>query len=233
MSQSPNTMNFLPEDYVEKRQATRSAVIFVGLLFVVVAGIFVTYMVRKWQSDAIFVDQAKVITEYEEAEKKIAEANQIERQKATMVAKAELATTLMERVPRNVLLRQLTELQPANVHIVNLALTTKEIQPAGAGPVSDIEKARRQQEGLPPEPAKPPVREVSVNVISVANTDADVAKYIAALSKCTLLKDVNLLYSEEFKIGQDKATKNIRKFHVEMRIDPKADLRQMDTLSRL
>jgi hypothetical protein len=148
-----------------------------------------------------------------------------------MVAKAELATTLMERVPRNVLLRQLAELQPPNVHMVNLELTTKEIQGGASNPVSDIEKARRQQEGLPPETAKPPVREVTVNLISVALTDADVAKYIGALNKCPLLKDVNLLFSEEFKVGKEGSFKNIRKFHVEMRIDPKADLRQIDTLS--
>jgi hypothetical protein len=232
MSQSPNTMNFLPEDYVEKRQAARSAVIFVGLVFVLVLGIFATYMVRKWQSDAIFVDQAKVITQYEEAEKKIAEANAIEQQKATMVAKAELATTLMERVPRNVLLRQLTELQPPNVHIVNLELTTKEVKPS-VTPMSDLEKAKRAQEGLPPETPKPPVREVTVDVTSMALTDADVAKYVAALNKCPLFQDVNLLFSEEFKVGQDKAARNIRRFHVEMKIDPKADLRQIDSLSSM
>jgi LPS O-antigen subunit length determinant protein (WzzB/FepE family) len=60
MTQNPNTMNFLPEDYVEKRQAARSAVVFVGLLFVLVAGIFATFLVRKWQSDVIFVEQSKV-----------------------------------------------------------------------------------------------------------------------------------------------------------------------------
>jgi hypothetical protein len=116
--------------------------------------------------------------------------------------------------------------------MVNLELTTKEIQQASAtNAASEIEKARRQQEGLPPEAPKPPVREVSVNLISVAATDADVAKYIAALSKCPILTDVNLLFSEEFKVAKEEGTKHIRKFHVEMRINPRADLRQIDALS--
>jgi hypothetical protein len=226
-------MNFLPEDYVEKRQAARSAAVFVGLLMVMVAGIFVAYQVRKWQSEPIFAELTKMRAQYEDAEKKIAEANEIGRQKATMMAKAELATTLMERVPRNALLRQLTELQPANVHMVDLELKTKEVQQAVA-PMSDIEKAKRQQEGLPPEAPKPPVRQVTVDVTSMAATDADVAKYIAALTKCPILKDVNLLFSEEFKVGKEGSTaKNIRRFHVEMRIDPNADLRPIDGLSSM
>jgi len=77
MSQSPNTMNFLPEDYVEKRQAARSAAVFVGLLMVMVAGIFVTYQVRKWQSEPIFAELTKMRAQYEDAEKKIAEANEM------------------------------------------------------------------------------------------------------------------------------------------------------------
>ena len=97
MSQSPNTMNFLPDDYVEKREATRSAVIFVGLLLLVVGGIVGTYLFKKWQAGEVFIHQAKVEAQFEDAEKRIAEADEIDQQKATMVAKAELATTLMER----------------------------------------------------------------------------------------------------------------------------------------
>jgi len=225
-------MNFLPEDYVEKRQAARSVVIFVGLLLVVVAGIVGTYLFKKWQSDSVFIEQAKVNTQFEEAEKKIAEANEIDRQKATMVAKAELATTLMERVPRNVLLRQLTELQPPSVHMVEMELKTKEIQPsAPASEATALERAKRQQEGLPPEPAKPAVREVTVDLTSVALNDSDVAKYVAALSKCPILMDVNLLFSEEFKFGKEGAARSIRRFHVEMKVNPAADLRAIDGMS--
>jgi hypothetical protein len=223
-------MNFLPEDYVEKRQAARSAVIFVGLLLVVVAGIVTTYAYKKWQTDSIFIEQAKVNAQFEEAERRIAEANEIDRQKATMVAKAELATTLMERVPRSVLLRQLTELQPKAVQMISLELKTSETQGPAApkSAISDLEKAKRQQEGLPAETATMPVRTVTVDLISMAPTDAEVAKYIAALSKSNLVTDVNLLFSEEFKVGKDKDIKNIRRFHVQMRVDPKADLRQVD-----
>ncbi len=42
-------MNFLPEDYVEKRQAARAAVVFIGLLLVVVGGIVGAYMYTQWQ----------------------------------------------------------------------------------------------------------------------------------------------------------------------------------------
>ena len=229
MSQSPNTMNFLPDDYVEKREAARSAVIFVGLLLLVVGGIVGTYLFKKWQAGEVFIHQAKVEAQFEDAEKRIAEADEIDQQKATMVAKAELATTLMERVPRNLLLRQLTELQPPSVHMVSLELTTKDIKDAGpATPMSEMEKAKRKQEGLPPIPAKPPEREVTVDLVSVAPSDAEVAKYVEALGKSKVLTDVNLLFSEEFKVGKKDAERQIRRFHVQMKIDPNADLREVE-----
>jgi hypothetical protein len=116
--------------------------------------------------------------------------------------------------------------------MISLELKTKELaSTAPVTPVSDIEKAKRQQQGLPPEATRPPEREVTIDLVSVAPNDGDVAKYIAALTKCQLFTDVNLLFSEEYKVGKDDSAKTVRKFHVEMKVDPKADLRQVDSSS--
>jgi Tfp pilus assembly protein PilN len=222
------SMNFLPEDYVEKRQAARAAVVFIGLLLVVVGGVVGAFLYTQWQMKAIFDKRDQVNRAFEDASKRIEEAKELEKQKARMVAKAEISATLMERVRRSSLLAELVKLRPQNVNFVGLELKSKEVQAAQgpARPNSELEKARRQQEGLPPEAVKPAVSEVTVDLYGTAPTDQEVATYMTALQKSTLLADVNLLFSEEYKRpGADEKIDLIRRFHVEMKINPAADLR--------
>ena len=47
MSQVNTSMNFLPEDYVEKRQAARAAVVFIGLLLLVVSLLSIGFVVGR------------------------------------------------------------------------------------------------------------------------------------------------------------------------------------------
>jgi hypothetical protein len=57
----------------------------------------------------------------------------MEHQKEEMVRKAEITTTLMERVKRSALLTELTKLRPAGVNFVAIDLKTKDVAPpAGA-----------------------------------------------------------------------------------------------------
>src|SRR5436853_1808305 len=136
MTQTNGSMNFLPEDYVEKRQATRAAVVFIGLLLVVVGGIMGAWMWKSWREyRPVLEEEARINQEFEAAGKPIAEAQEIDHERAKMVAKAELTTTLMERVRRSAILKELTDLQPKGVNMVSLELKTKEIAAAaGAHP---------------------------------------------------------------------------------------------------
>jgi Tfp pilus assembly protein PilN len=224
MTQSNGSMNFLPEDYVEKRQAARTAVICIGLLVIVVTGIVAAWLFVQWQARPTFEQAAKVDAEYDDMSKQIAEAQDIKSQKATMQAKAELTTSLMERVQRSALLLELTQLQPKGVNMVSLDMKSRQLpQPE----LSDVDKAKRQQDGLPPEPEKPPEFEFTLNLIGTAPADGQVAAYISALGKSKLLSDVNLLFSEEYKRGEGDAKEVLRRFHVEMKINPAADLRRV------
>ncbi len=229
MSQMNSSMNFLPEDYVEKRQAARAAVVFIGLLLVVVGGIVGAYFFTIWNNAPIFAQQASVTAQYEKASEDIKKAGELEAQRERMVAKAETTTTLMEKVRRSALLSELTRLRPKNVNFVSVELKSKELPPSAdqQRAMSDAEKAKRAAQGLPPEIVKPPEVEVTVDLIATAPTDAEVAAYMAALQKSTLLTGVNLLFSEEFKKTKEDSSAGdiLRKFHVEMMIDPKADLR--------
>src|SRR4051812_14218877 len=120
MSQVNTSMNFLPEDYVEKRQATRTAIVFIGLLLVVVGGIVGAYLYSQWNMSGVFRERDRVNTAFEDASKKIAEAQELEKQKENMIRKADTITALMERVRRSVLLGELTKLRPNGVNFLGM-----------------------------------------------------------------------------------------------------------------
>jgi len=157
MTQTNTSMNFLPDDYVEKRQANRAAWVFIGLLLAVVGGIVGAYLYTQWKMHGVFAERDRVNVAYDDASKKIAQAQELEQQKERLIQKADTITALMEKVK-------------------------------GSAP-----------------------------------TDADVAAYMTALQKSPLLDGVSLTYSEEFKKEKDNIT--MRRFNIEMRINPDADLR--------
>src|SRR5262249_12533003 len=160
---------------------------------------------------AVFKRQDRVNVEFEAARKTIDEANELDKKKAQMVANAEIVSTLMERVRRSTLLAELVRLAPKGVAFVSFDLKSRELQPAaGQNKPNDAERARRQAEGLPPEPTRAPALEVTLNLVGTAKTDGDVAQYIAALSKSPMLVDVNMLFSEEFKKGNDENAEKVR-----------------------
>ncbi len=214
-------MNFLPEDYVEKRQAARAAVVFIGLLLVVVGGIVGAYLFTQLRNKGVFDERDRVVAQYDEASKKIAEAQELQKQKELMVQKAEIATQLMERVRRSMLLGELAKLLPTGVTFVSLDMKSHELQ--GPPPTqSDLDKAKQAASGQPPE-YKAPAVDVTINLVGTAPTDSEVAAYMSALQKSTLLTGVSLLFSEEFRKSKDE--KSVRKFSVEMHLNPNADLR--------
>jgi len=224
MSQVNTSMNFLPEDYVEKRQAQRAAVMFIGLLLVVVGGVVGAYKYTQFQAKADFDTRDRVSAEFEEASKKIAEQQQLEKRKEEMVRKAEITTSLMERVKRSTLVGELTRLLPTGVNFVGMELKSKDVvTPQNVHGNSELEKAQRLKDGLPAEAVKVPAVDVTVTVLGTATTDAEVSEYMAKLGKSPLLTGVALLYSEEFKKSKEDAP--LRKFNLEMHIHPDADLR--------
>jgi hypothetical protein len=55
----------------------------------------------------------------------------------------------------------------------------------------------------------------------VAENDVQVSAFIRKLNKSTLLKDVNLLFTDEFAPGQ-KDGPRLRKFQIELKLNPDA-----------
>ncbi|HEX2971442.1 MAG TPA: PilN domain-containing protein, partial [Tepidisphaeraceae bacterium] len=208
-------VNFLPEDYVEKRTAQRSAMLFIAMFLLVMIGIGVAYMMARQQ---LLVDQAQnelINKEYEDAAKRVAQLQELEHEKQRMMTKAEVTAVLLERVQRSKLIEEMTRLMPKGTSWLSLDLKTKESTPVR--PVAKTDDGKPA--GFEPTHAQP--KDVIVDLVGMAPTDNQVAAFIAALGKSELLIDVNLLYTEEYKHNDQM----LRRFRVEMKINPNADTR--------
>lgn len=229
---------FLPEDYLAKKAELRTNVICLLLFAAVMFGVFVAFMVtnRRWSS--VKDEQARINAEYREAADQIKLLAELEEQKTEMLHKAELAAALVERVPRSVLLAEIINRMPDGLSLLEFTLGSDKVKPAlkrddakgskGAKPIGPKRASTKSEAAAKAEDRKveAPRFRTDVSLVGVAPTDLEVSRFIAELSTHPLLRDVALVYSEE----QDIEGETMRKFQIDLRLDPEADVRGIDPL---
>lgn len=228
-------MSFLPEDYIERRVELRTNVICLSLFGVVLAGVLGAYFVTSRQRAEVLEHQQQINASFTEAAKRISQLDELQAQKKRLLRKAQVASTLIEPVPRSILLAELINRMPASLTLTDLKLKSKKIQgtvnvaaPAGSA-MSAAALAAKKAKGeadIPDVPEVPTYR-VDIELIGIAPTDIQVAQYMASLAQCDLLTNVDLSYSEETRVDD----LSVRRFRIDMRLDPRADVRTIEPLT--
>ncbi|HEX8915252.1 MAG TPA: PilN domain-containing protein [Humisphaera sp.] len=222
---SPNELSFLPEDYLE-RKARRRANVLCGALSVVVMGtIGSAFYLSERSMRGLDEELAKVDRRYGEAAGDIEAVKRMHAKQRQIVQHAELASALMEKVPRSNLLATFAKSLPPGASLLDLALESKpQVTPAATGATAfDQKRAAAEAAKKPPEPPK---FDVVVKLTGVCESEGQVSEYMAKLNRSPLLKDVRLVQSEAFSKDKEKGSAALRKFQLEMRVNPQADVRQ-------
>ena len=141
---SQNAVDFLPEDYVEKRAAHRSAILFIGLFAAVMAGIVAAYLIPEQRRQKVMEERAQVNQQFEEAGRQLAQLQEMEQEKQKMIGKAEVTAYLLEKVPRSVLLAEYTRMLPKGASLLTVELKSKELSTPRA--LTKLEEAKAQQD---------------------------------------------------------------------------------------
>lgn len=247
MSQS----SFLPEDYIEQVQERRSSLISLVLFTVVMAGVVGAFFVTNRQWTSVKNEQFEVNQKFKEAKQSIAEFEELERQQNQLMSKAEVAAALVERVPRSVLLAEIINRMPESASIEEFDLKSVAPKAVKAAPKSDVktlsgkstkppasstkktsvkagEAGKKGEPEKPEEPPKPEVPKYTVTValVGLASTDAEVSDFITNLNGCSLFKEVNLKYSKGTMM-EDTA---IREFRLEIVLAETADVSESEPL---
>lgn len=211
MSQNPD---FLPEDYTQRREQHRTAILFIGLFVAVMGGILGAFLFSHSMQRKANAEGEEINRKYEEAGSRLDARRDLDARMREMTAKAEISAMLLERVPRSRLLKEFSELMPKGVSLINLELRSHDVAPA------PVVKSDTEDPNKPPEIQRPPEQIVTLNLTGIAPSDELVAKFMTALVHSPILSDVNLLFSEEFK-NKDET---VRRFRIEMHINKDADL---------
>lgn len=225
---SPNELSFLPDDYLERKAQRRTNAICAILFLVVMVAIGSTFTFTERSVRDIELQHAQVEKDYTDAAKRIQLVQQLQDKQRRMAEQAELAASLLEKVPRSYLLADITNDLPAGVSLLDLTMESKaKAAPAPAAPKNTFEQrrgnaaadAKKKQETANATIA-PKLYDVSLKISGIAYTDVQVAQFITKLNQSKLLRDVNLVISDEYKQGEEQ----LRKFQVEAMLDPAAEI---------
>jgi Tfp pilus assembly protein PilN len=230
----PNQLSFLPDDYLD-RKARRRANVLCALGALVVLGVAVTVF---WYTEKLSAAVEKRFTEvdkqYGDAAARIEKVNQMRSQQQQVVRRAELAASLVEKIPRSNVLAEFTNSLPQGLSLLNITMESREKAGASVGAMTAFEAKRAALEGRSVSaPVTAKVYDVFLKIEGVAATDVQVAQFISKLNRSPLFKDVNLVVSEEFKTQSAAAVASgqrpqdaemMRKFQIEMMLNPNAEV---------
>src|SRR5688572_19247192 len=110
---APNDLSFLPDDYFQRKGRRRANALCAGLAVVVMGAIGTAFTLTERSMRALERRHVAVEKEYTEAAKSIEQVNKMRLQQQKIVHRADLAASLVEKVPRSNLLAEFTNSLPA------------------------------------------------------------------------------------------------------------------------
>ncbi|MCE5276784.1 MAG: PilN domain-containing protein [Planctomycetaceae bacterium] len=206
-------MNLLPEDYIRRRWQNRANRIFVCLFAVVIGGVLAAAYVSERNTGYTLSVRDQTNARYSQAAALISQMHELEARKVQMLHKAELAKSLIERVPRSTLLGVITNALPKGTSLLKLDVASKIVIAAPAAGPAD-KKITDQ-----PRQAQPPAQQVAIEITGLAPTDVEVARLIANLARNPLTRGVDLVYS----LAKTRDQSSVREFRLSMELAPGAD----------
>ena len=228
---APNQLSFLPDDYLE-RKARRRTIILCGVLWIIVlAGIGGAISVTERSTREVEQRHDNIVREYTEAARRIEQVKQMHDQQRKIVQHAQLAASLVEKVPRSNLLAAITNDLPSGVSLLDFSLEAHtRVEAPHTGNTFEQRKAALDAQRTAESGANidVPKEEVPLKLTGVAETDVQVAQYMSKLNACPLLRDVNLVISESVK--ENKQT--MRRFQIEMMLNPNAEVQDADKANK-
>jgi Tfp pilus assembly protein PilN len=239
--------SFLPQDYVQHKAELRANIICLALFGIVMFGIVGAFFVTNRQWLQVKRERQAITVEYTQQAARIEQLKNLEAQKAEMMAKAEVTTALVEKVPRSILMAELVTRMPDEMGLLELHLISKRIREApttarqqaaaprpgtGTGQIRTLSgrsPTARPTSTPTSERVAPPRFEHTLRLVGVARANNNVADYLAALKACSLLDNVELRHIKNFTL--DKV--EMRHFEIEAVLRRDADARGIEPVTEI
>ncbi|MFP4053740.1 MAG: PilN domain-containing protein [Phycisphaerae bacterium] len=190
-------VNLLPDDYLKRRSQQRANILCCVLFLVVMVGVTGASLMLEKSSDHTEAVAHEVDEDFARASRLIDQLQMLEKEKSQLLSKASNTASLMERVPRSYLLGFVTNSRPKGVWLTEVLLNTK----VKSGPAPPKGRSRKKRAMARPrgKGGKGPLTCVTMELVGLAFTDVEVARYITRLRGNPIVKSVELIYSVEQK----------------------------------
>jgi len=197
-------INFVPDDYVQKRQSHRANIFYLVLLLLVLSVFGGTFLVIKARQRAVSSQAKLVNARMAKAGKAIASLEELQTKRRLMMKTALMTAELVDTVPRSLILATLTNTLVPGVSLTRVKLIEKAPIKVNSGQAHSSRydalkggqgQAQEQRENRP---------DIYIEIEGIAPSDIELAGYIARLDNSILLEDVELVHSKEAKIDEEK-----------------------------
>jgi len=216
-------INFVPDDYTQSNESRRTNLIYLVLFAVVMTALGGSFVSIKIRQRACRTSEELVNARMTEIQEAIKQFEELQTKKREMMKTALTTAELLEPVPRSILLASLTNNLPPGVSLseVNMiqkqskqsttVAKTSKYQAAQAQKTASqsdgSQQAAQSQSNEPENPEK--LLETHINIGGIAPSDLQVASYIKQLSNSSLLDNVALIESKEYKL-QDSTMRQFK-----------------------
>jgi Tfp pilus assembly protein PilN len=188
-------INFVPEDYIQKRESMRANVMYLVLFLLVMAALGGAFTVLKMRQRAINTQSMIISSKMEQAKTEIAELEELQSKRKEMMKAALTTAELLEPMPRTVILAELTNSLPPGVSLRCVKLAERKVQQTQPKAANTYDQAKAG--GAQPAAPLPDKIETGIEIEGMAPSDIQVAGYIAQLNNSILLDEVQLVQSKE------------------------------------
>ena len=214
-------INFVPDDYTQSNESRRTNLIYLVLFAVVMTALGGSFVSIKIRQRACRTSEEMVNARMTEIQEAIKQFEDLQTKKREMMKTALTTAELLEPVPRSILLASLTNNLPAGVSLSEVSMIQKQSKQSAtatktskyraaqktASQSNGSQQAAQSQNNEPENPEK--LLETHISIGGIAPSDLQVASYIEQLSNSSLLDNVALIESKEYKL-QDSTLRQFK-----------------------
>jgi len=200
-------INFVPDDYVQNNESRKTNLMYLVLFGVVMIALFSSFITIKIRQKACSIKEKLVTTKMAKIQEAIKQFEELQSKRGAMMRTALTTAELLEPVPRSVLLASLTNNLPQGVSLLKVSLVQKEPkQTSRVAPTSKYQAEQAKKVAAAKDKvSREKLLETHIDIEGMAPSDLQVAAYIERLSNSSLLDNVALVESKEYKF-EDSTT---------------------------
>lgn len=230
--------SFLPEDYLARKAERRTNIFAITMFTVVMFGVIGAFFVTNRQWHDVHLHQKTVNVQFAQAAENIKQLEELEQQKAELLEKADLTTALVEPINRSVLLSEIINRAPARTTILEIELESKRLDRAiprrsakentGDSLTKKSAKSKNKKKDDEVPVILAPRYESTLTIVGVVPRNTDVARYLAALQRCELLRQVELIETQTTTMRE----RDVFKFRIQAGVNPNSDASRIEPVLR-